>query len=149
MTATAEQKRIERRGEACQRYAIKFDRDAPEGQEPTDANLKAVLDRCARPARPEEYPAIRRLVGEWRAAKADARRSRVLRLAAELADFSAYPPEHSSTDGPCFVCQEDTEAGKDMFAMGNDRAGDGGLYGVYLHRGCLAEVKAARVAAGR
>jgi hypothetical protein len=44
------------------RYAAKFVSDT-DGQdrpaEPTDANLKASLDRCVRPARPEEYPAIR------------------------------------------------------------------------------------------
>jgi hypothetical protein len=32
---------------------------------PTDANLAMILDRCGRPARPEEYPAVRQALAEW------------------------------------------------------------------------------------
>jgi hypothetical protein len=48
------------------RYAIKFDLDA-EGAEPTDANLKRILDRCVRPARRAEFPEIRHQLTRYRA----------------------------------------------------------------------------------
>jgi hypothetical protein len=47
------------------RYAAKFNADTVrQGADwvqcdPTDENLAYTLDRCARPARPAEYPAIR------------------------------------------------------------------------------------------
>ena len=50
------------------KYAIKFDLDwnmdgnSATSDDPTDANLKAVLDHCVRPARPGEFAAIRRHV---------------------------------------------------------------------------------------
>jgi hypothetical protein len=46
-------------------YAIKFALDSD--AEPTDAKLKRILDRCARPARAGEYPEIRRRVVLYRA----------------------------------------------------------------------------------
>jgi hypothetical protein len=51
-------------------YAAKFraetiSAEPPRRILPTDANLKSILDRCARPARPDEYPAIRRALAEW------------------------------------------------------------------------------------
>lgn len=61
----AERRRIEQ-------YAAKFNAETvcyepPDPREPTDANLAAVLDRCVRPARPAEYPAIRAAVLRQRA----------------------------------------------------------------------------------
>lgn len=62
----AVQRRIER-------YAAKFNADTVrQGAEwvqcePTDENLAYVLDRCVRPARPAEYPAIREAVLRQRA----------------------------------------------------------------------------------
>jgi hypothetical protein len=47
------------------RYAIKFALDSD--AEPSDAELKRVLDRCVRPARAAEYPEIRRRVVLYRA----------------------------------------------------------------------------------
>jgi hypothetical protein len=50
------------------KYAIKFDLDwnmdgnSATSDEPTDENLKAVLDHCVRRARPGEFAAIRRHV---------------------------------------------------------------------------------------
>jgi hypothetical protein len=59
-------------------YAIHFvldcAMDGNEGRtEPSDENLAHVLRNCARRPKPDEYPSIRRHVGEYRAAQ-DARR---------------------------------------------------------------------------
>ena len=65
-TATAIERRI-------RRYAAKFNADTVrQGAawvqcEPTAQNLTRVLDRCVRPARPEEYSAIRAEVLRQRA----------------------------------------------------------------------------------
>jgi len=39
-----------------------MDGNSATSDDPTDANLKAVLDHCVRPARPGEFAAIRRHV---------------------------------------------------------------------------------------
>ena len=49
-------------------YAIRFTLDCGGDGEPADGNLKRVLDRCARPAEPREYPAIWEYVARYRAA---------------------------------------------------------------------------------
>jgi hypothetical protein len=51
-------------------YAAKFraetiNAEPPRRILPTDANLAMILTRCARPARLEEYPAVRRVLSEW------------------------------------------------------------------------------------
>jgi hypothetical protein len=51
------------------RYAIRFAIESD--VEPTDANLRRMLDRCVRPARASEYPEIRRLVIAYRANPAE------------------------------------------------------------------------------
>lgn len=55
----------------ARRYAAKFRADTmcqepPMLLEPTDENLASILNRCVRPARPDEYPAIRaELAGQF------------------------------------------------------------------------------------
>jgi hypothetical protein len=55
----------------AQRYAAKFRADTvglepPQPLPPTDENLARVLNRCVRPARAEEYPAIRAALAAWK-----------------------------------------------------------------------------------
>jgi hypothetical protein len=126
-------------------YAVHFVLDCTmngnEGRtEPTDENLAHVLRSCARRPKPEEYASIRRHVEEYRATQA-AHRQAILRLAAQMADFSRCPPEENTTDGECGVCCHPVQAHQGMFAAAAH--GRGGS-GVHLHRGCLAQIKQAR-----
>lgn len=54
-----------RRARRCLSYATRFAIDCDD--EPSDLNLKRVLDRCAQPPRAGEYPAIREQVARYRA----------------------------------------------------------------------------------
>lgn len=51
-------------------YAAKFRADTMSQEPPvllesTDENLAEILGRCVRPARPDEYPAIRAALASW------------------------------------------------------------------------------------
>jgi hypothetical protein len=124
------------------RHAIKFTLDC--AGDPTDEALKRILDHCVRPPHAREYPAIRRHVEEYRARKARYTAA-FAHLAATLAHFRHYPPEENSTDGTCCACGFAVAAHQGMFAMGSDEKG---LFGAYLHRGCLAGVRRVRKLAG-
>jgi hypothetical protein len=60
-----EEREERRRARRCLSYAIRFAIDCDD--EPSDLNLKRVLDRCAQPPGTGEYPAIRELVARYRA----------------------------------------------------------------------------------
>jgi hypothetical protein len=82
------------------KYAVKFANDAP-GMMPTDARLAEVLANCARPPKPEEFPAIRQLLNTYldgRESKGrDARAALLERAEAYASKARQFTgPEHGS-----------------------------------------------------
>ncbi|MFD8340005.1 hypothetical protein ACFV42_46570 [Streptomyces solisilvae] len=76
---------------AVERYALKFDREAPEA-DPTDANLKETLKGCALPPPFRLLEPIRRAVVAYRAAP-----ERAGRIAQEKAE-TTRAGEHGGDD---------------------------------------------------
>jgi hypothetical protein len=62
-------------------------------------------------------------------------------LAARLASFRHYPPEPNTSDSPCWLCTFPVRPHQGLIALGSD---NGRTFAATLHRGCLAEVDAAR-----
>jgi hypothetical protein len=59
-------------------------------------------------------------------------------IAAELADFSQYPPEENCRDGQCIACGYPVRAHQALIALGHDERS---TFAAHLHRGCAAEVQ--------
>jgi len=83
---------------AVDRYAIRFDTDAPADMEPTDANLRDVLSGCALPPPHKLLEPVRRAVRALRLDRAEAARmDDVLRAEALV---------HRPVDGDRFAIDE-------------------------------------------
>ena len=52
--------------EHARKYAAKWRADDHE-DEPTDGRLRRAFAYCVRPAKPEEYAAIRKAIADWQA----------------------------------------------------------------------------------
>lgn len=70
--------------------------------------------------------------------------SRRAAVAAELADFSQYPPEKNTLEGTCLVDRGYVGRGAGVIVLGRDELG---RFAGYLHADCAARVAADQEAA--
>jgi hypothetical protein len=68
------------------------------------------------------------------------------RVAGELADFTPYPPEENTSDGPCYLCGGQVLPAGGVVALGGH---DGRNFAVCLHHGCAAQVREAQASASQ
>lgn len=125
-----------RQWEQAEAGAAACDRDWEAGNMPAFANSGlADADRFYRAAYELRYHEI---LGEMHRQHRD----RTALLAANLPDFTQYPPRENIWDAKCYVCEYEVQAHRGVFAPATtDPADDRGFY---LHPGCFAGVRNAR-----